>query len=106
MREFSSIVNDEIRDNASNQEKLFLREFSNLEDWQYELLDIKLSLEKQLAGYKAEKAHAKYELYKDDYLEFLSRKEAWRAGLIRVMTTVERRLAEIKRLNKRNNGHC
>lgn len=99
--QFAKIVNDDVREAVSEADAQFLRAPEQLDRWQNELIKIKLSVEKQLANKRADRAKARTEITtRKDWLGYCAEIERWRASTIRLLNGVDLRLVEVRNLRR------
>lgn len=94
--DFNLLVNADIREDASRDDKAWLRQPENLDRWIAELTKIKMNVEKQLAGARYDRARARATMDDDELREWQADHEKWRAGVIRFKTGVDKKLVEVK----------
>jgi hypothetical protein len=104
-KEFSKLVNDDIRDDVSKQDAAWLRSDDVISRWINELTCIKMSVERQLSLHKSERAKNRATIdNSEEYVQYLAEAEKWRAGVIRFKTGVDLRLMEAKFLYRNGNN--
>jgi hypothetical protein len=93
-QDFLDAVNDDVRDTAAHDVHDDLRSPEGLDRWIVALSKMKRDAESQLANDKAERTEKRLVTNKDEWMEFVAKRDRWRANVIRFKSGVENKLAE------------
>lgn len=100
---FDALVAKDVRNKTSQEERFYLRDPENLDDWYDSLVALNRSIDFQFASNKIQKATKTQELHDNFWAlqEYLDSYNDWKLKTLRFKHEVESRIAECKKLRKK-----